>query len=124
MNWRGRKCLSISISPLSPFPHSPSIPSTFPHFLPISSKSGYRLGTPAPAQPNPRNVSTYSSEILSTSSPESYISTLAATQVAAYFSKSNAKCLLFIQKYDFFLQKILAVGLKIYIIFEDFLSLA
>ena len=45
--------LSISISPLSPFPHSPSIPSTFPHSLPVSSKSGCRLGTPAPTQPNP-----------------------------------------------------------------------
>ena len=31
--------LSISISPLSPFPHTPSISSPFPHSLPISSFS-------------------------------------------------------------------------------------
>ena len=60
MNWRGRKCLSVSIfpsfsisplssfhpsfsiSPLSPFPHSPSISSQFPHSLPISLQPNWK----------------------------------------------------------------------------------
>ena len=56
MNWRGRKCLfvsistllspfhpSISISALSPFPHSPYISSPFPHSLPIFWQPGWSV---------------------------------------------------------------------------------